>query len=99
MMLNVETNGFHAVHRDLACESGLFMEFAVLRRDLSKSLSEDRDFVFNLVVYLAIVPERHLRGLHNGWRLQGNSFVAILLRDLDAAIPVVVLNIATAEDY
>jgi hypothetical protein len=99
MMLDVEADSFPAIHRDLARQSVSLMKFAVLFRYLSKGFSEDRDIVFDASLYLDFVPEGHFPSLDGIWGLQGYRLVAILLRDFDAAIPVLVLDIASPEDY
>lgn len=98
-MLYVEADGFPAIHRNLARQSVPLMEFAVLFRYLSKGFAEDRNIVFDASLYLDLVPESHFPCQDGIWRLQGDRLVAILLRDFDAAIPVLVFDIASPEDY
>src|ERR1700722_7324941 len=99
MMLDVEADSFPTIHRDLARQSVSLVEFAVLFRYLRKGFSEDRNIVFDASLYLDLVSEGHFPGLVGIRRIQGYGLVAILLRDFDAAIPVVVLDVTAPEDY
>ena len=87
-----------ALMADFAHDSALTLRFNVFFGYFAKGFVENRDFVLDPESYVCVIVKGAFPRFVNIGGFKGRCFIAVCLRQFDAAIPSLMLHITPAED-